>query len=115
MTHVGDQSILLGWSPVTSKEKEHLQRFPSKGIGERKIMAKEPSQTEIKDFIASTGLDLNVLDERDEALETWRLKWGGLAKGFMNYLQDRFASIEQRLERIEEERYGHQKKYFRTR
>ena len=69
----------------------------------------EISQSEIKDFIASTGLDLNVLDERDEALETWRLKWEGLAKGFMIYLQDRFSAIEHRLERIEEERYGHQK------
>ncbi len=24
--------------------------------------------------------------ERDETLEAWRLKWEGLAKGFMNYL-----------------------------
>jgi hypothetical protein len=50
--------------------------------------------------------------ERDETLEAWRLKWEGLAKGFMNYLQDRFASIEQRLEKLEqleEERHGCQK------
>ena len=71
-------------------------------------MDRELSQTEIKEFIASNGLDIDLLDERDEALEAWRLKWEGLAKGFMNYLQDRFASIEQRLERLED-RHGHQK------
>jgi hypothetical protein len=75
-------------------------------------MGRELSQTEIKEFIASNGLDLDVLDEREETLEAWRLKWEGLAKGFMNYLQDRFTSIEHRLDRLEqlvEERYGHQK------
>ncbi|HMK75312.1 MAG TPA: hypothetical protein VK568_03900 [Thermodesulfobacteriota bacterium] len=54
-------------------------------------------------------LDIDLLDERDEALEAWRLKWEDLAKAFMNYLQDRFASIEHRLDRLEqleEERYG---------
>jgi hypothetical protein len=65
-------------------------------------------QEDIRQFIASNGLDIDLLDERDEALEAWRLKWEGLAKGFMNYLQDRFASIEQRLEQLEGERYGHQ-------
>jgi predicted transcriptional regulator len=69
----------------------------------------ELTQTEIKKFIASNGLDLEVLDEREETLESWRLKWEDLAKGFLNYLQDRFTAIEQRLEPIEEERYGHQK------
>ena len=64
---------------------------------------------DIRHFITSNGLDVDLLDERDEALEAWRLKWEGLAKGFMNYLQDRFASIEHRLERLEHERYGHQK------
>ena len=81
-------------------------------------MDRELSQTEIKDFITSNGLDIDLLDERDEALEAWRLKWEGLVKGFMNYLQDRFASIEHRLDRLEqlkEERHGHQKKYSRTR
>jgi hypothetical protein len=72
-------------------------------------MDRELSQTEIRDFIESSGLDIDLLDERNEALEDWRLKWEGLAKGFMNYLQDRFANIEQRLGRIEEERYRHQK------
>ena len=67
----------------------------------------ELNQTAIKEFIASSGLDIDPLDERDEALEAWRLKWEGLAKGFMNYLQDRFASIEYRLERLEK-RDGHQ-------
>lgn len=72
-------------------------------------MAKELSQIEIKEFIASNRLDIDLFDGKDETLEDWRLKWEGLAKGFMNYLQDRFTAIEQRLERIEEERYGHQK------
>jgi hypothetical protein len=56
---------------------------------------------DIRHFIASNGLDKDLLDDRDEALEDWRLKWEGLAKGFMGYLQDRFASIEQRLDRLE--------------
>jgi hypothetical protein len=71
-------------------------------------MGSELSQTEIKEFVTSNGLNIDVLDERDEVLEDWRLKWEGLAKGFVNYLQDRFASIEQRLERLED-RHGHQK------
>jgi hypothetical protein len=71
-------------------------------------MDRELSQTEIKEFIASNGLDIDLLDERDEALEDWRLKWEGLAKGFMNYLQERFTSIEHRLDRLEK-RDGHQK------
>ena len=73
------------------------------------IMGRDLSHTEIKEFIASNELDSDALDERDETFEAWRLKWEGLAKGFMNYLQDRFTAIEQRLERIEEERYGHHK------
>ncbi|MGA2956635.1 MAG: hypothetical protein ABSF48_13045 [Thermodesulfobacteriota bacterium] len=72
----------------------------------------EISQTEIIEFIASNELDLDLLDERDEALEAWRLKWEGLAKGFVNYLGDRFSAIEHRLDRLEqlvEKRYGYQK------
>jgi len=65
-------------------------------------MAKELTQTEIKGFIASTGLDIDPLDERNETLETWRLKWEELAKGFMNYLQDKFSAIEGRLARLEQ-------------
>ena len=72
-------------------------------------MDRELSQTEIKEFIRSNGLDIDLWNERDEALEDRRLKWEGLAKGFVNFLQDRFASIERRLERLENERYGHQK------
>jgi hypothetical protein len=60
-------------------------------------------------------LDKDLLEEPSEALEDWRLKWEGLAKGFMNYLENRFTAIEQRLDSLEEERYGHRKKYFRTR
>jgi hypothetical protein len=73
-------------------------------------MGRELDQSEVKEFVTTNGLDLDVLDERDEVLEDWRLKWEGMAKGFMNYLQDRFASIEQRLDRLEqlvEERYGY--------
>jgi len=66
-------------------------------------------QEDIQQFLSSNGLDIDLLDEREESLEAWRLKWEGLTKGFMNYLQDRFASIEHRIERLEEERYGHQK------
>jgi hypothetical protein len=64
---------------------------------------------DIKGFIASNGLDIDLLDEREETLEAWRLKWEGLAKGFMIYLQERFASIEHRLDTLEGERHGHQK------
>jgi hypothetical protein len=78
-------------------------------------MDRELSQTEIKEFIVSNGQDTSILDERDEAFESWRLKWEGLAKGFMNYLQERFTSIEYRLSRLEGERYRHQKEYCRTR
>jgi len=56
---------------------------------------------DIQQFIASNGLDTDLLDERSESLEAWRQGWEGLAKGFMNYLQDGFASIEQRLDRLE--------------
>ena len=85
-----------------------LHPTPRKGI----IMGRELSQTEIIEFIASNELDLDLLDERDEALEAWRLKWEGLAKGFVNYLGNRLSAIEHRLDRLEqlvEERYGHQK------
>jgi len=62
---------------------------------------------DIKKFITSNGLDRDLLDERDQALGAWRLKWEGLAKGFVNYLQDRFVSIERRLDQLEGGRYGH--------
>lgn len=71
-------------------------------------MVKLGRQEDIQQFLSSTGLDV---EDRAESLEAWRLKWEGLAKGFMNYLQERFASIERRLDRLEqleEERYGHQ-------
>ena len=76
------------------------------------------TEEKIKEFITSNGLDIDLLDERDEVLEDWRLKWEGLVKGFVNYLQDRFSAIEHRLDRLEQleqGRCGHQKKYFRTR
>jgi hypothetical protein len=70
-------------------------------------MAKELSQTEIKDFVTSNGLDIDLLDKREGNLEASRHKWEGLTKGFMNYLQDRLASIEHRLDRLED-RHRHQ-------
>ena len=73
-------------------------------------------QEAIRHSIASNGLNKDLLDEPSETLEDWRLKWEGLAKGFMNYLQERFSaiehrfmSIEYRLDRLEMERNGHQK------
>jgi len=73
-------------------------------------MVELDKEEKIRQFIVTNGLDVDLLDERDEALEAWRLKWEGLAKGFMNHLQDRFTAIEQRLDRLEQlegERCGH--------
>ena len=75
-------------------------------------MTKELSQTEIKKFIASNGLDLDVLDEREETLDAWRQECNLLIRGFMKHLGDRLSAIEHRLDRLEqqiEERCGHQK------
>jgi hypothetical protein len=76
------------------------------------IMDGELSQTEIKDFVTSNGLDIDMLSERDEGLEYWRQECNLLIRGFVNYLGNRFTAIENRLDRLEqlvEERYGHQK------
>jgi len=51
---------------------------------DRQITQDNPE--DIKEFITSNGLDVDLLDEPSEALEAWRLKWEGLAKGFMSYL-----------------------------
>lgn len=75
-------------------------------------MAKELNQTEIKEFLSSNGLDLDLLDERDKALEAWRQECNLLIRGLVNYLGNRFSAIEHRLDRLEqpvEERYGYQK------
>ncbi|MGO8990406.1 MAG: hypothetical protein ACLQGU_03985 [bacterium] len=72
------------------------------------IMDGEISQTETKKFLSSNGLDHDLLDEPSEALEAWRKDCNLLIRGFVNYLENRFSAIEHRLERIEEERYGHQ-------
>jgi hypothetical protein len=53
-------------------------------------------------------LFLTELDEREETPEAWRLKWEGLTKGFVNYLENRFANIERSLDMLED-RHGHQK------
>ena len=65
-------------------------------------MGSELSQTVIKEFIASNGLDLDVLDERDEALEAWRQEFNLLIRGFVNYFGNRFSAIEHRLDRLEQ-------------
>ena len=79
--------------------------------GQRRIMmGSELSQTEIKEFIGSNGLDLDVLDEREETLEAWREECNLLIRGFINCLDSRFSAIEHRLDRLEqlvEERYGY--------
>ena len=72
----------------------------------------ELSQTQIRHFIASNGLDIDLLDEREETLEAWRQECNLLIRGFVNYLGKRFSAIEHRLDRLEqlvEERYGYQK------
>jgi hypothetical protein len=75
-------------------------------------MVKFDSPEDIRQFLESSGLDRDLLDEGEEALEALRLKWEDLAKGFMNYLQARFSVIERRLDRLEqmeEKRCGYQK------
>jgi hypothetical protein len=62
----------------------------------------ELSQTEIKDFLASNGLDLDVSDERDEALEAWQQECNFFIRTFANYLEDRLSVIEHRLDRLEQ-------------
>ncbi|MGA2518695.1 MAG: hypothetical protein ABSG44_19395 [Thermodesulfobacteriota bacterium] len=76
-------------------------------------MERELSQTEIKGFIASNGLDTSILDERSE-LEVYQ-RSGELIADFFRSIESRFVSIEYRLSRLEGERYRHQKKYFRSR
>ena len=66
------------------------------------MMGSELSQTDIEDFIASNGLDLDVLDEREETLEAWREECNLLIRGFMNCLDSRFSAIERRLDRLEQ-------------
>jgi hypothetical protein len=81
--------------------------------GQRRIiMGRELSQTQIKDFVTSNGLDLDVLDEREEALEVWRQECSLLIRGLVNYLGNRFSAIEHRVDKLEqlvEEGYGYQK------
>ena len=68
---------------------------------------RELSQTEIKKFIASNGLDTSILDERSD-LEVYRQR-DELIADFFRGIESRFVSIEYRLSRLEGERYGHQK------
>ena len=66
------------------------------------IMGRELTQTEIKEFMASAGLDLNVLDERGETLESWRQECNLFIRTFVNYLGDRLSVIEHRVDRLEQ-------------
>ncbi|MGD0405684.1 MAG: hypothetical protein ABSB10_03440 [Candidatus Bathyarchaeia archaeon] len=68
----------------------------------------EISRTEIQEFVASNGLDIDLLDEREETLEALQREFNLFIRGFGNCLQDRFSVIEHRLDRLEqlvEERY----------
>jgi hypothetical protein len=70
-------------------------------------MDRELSQTEIKEFMASNGLDTSILDEGSD-LEVYR-QGGELIADFFRSIESRFVSIEYRLSRLEGGRYGHQK------
>jgi hypothetical protein len=72
---------------------------------DRQITQDNPE--EIKEFIKSNGLDTSILDERSDLEVYWQR--GELIADFFRSIESRFASIEHRLERIDEERYGHQK------
>ena len=63
-------------------------------------MDRELSQTEIREFIASNGLDKDILEERPDPLEEWRQKCE-LLKSFLKFIQDKFISIDERLDRLE--------------
>ena len=80
-------------------------------------MSRELSQTGIKEFIAANGLDLDVLDKREETVEALRQECNFFIRSFMNYLEDRLSVIEHRLNRLEQlvkEGYGYQKDGIRT-
>lgn len=78
--------------------------------GRRKLlMSRELSQTGVKEFIKSNGLDLDLLDKRQETLEALRQECNLLISGFMNYLEDRFSAIEHRVEQLVKEGHGYQK------
>jgi len=74
-------------------------------------MSKELSQTGIKEFITSNGLDLDVLDKREETLEALLQECNFFIRSFVNYLDDRFSAIEHRLDRLEQlVKEGHTKR-----
>ena len=75
-------------------------------------MSRELSQTEIKEFIAANGLDLDVLDKREETVEVLRQECNFFIRSFLNYLEDRFSAIEHKVDRLEQlvkEGYRYQK------
>jgi hypothetical protein len=58
------------------------------------------------EFVTSSGLDTSILDEGSD-LEVYRQR-GELIADFFRSIESRFVSLEYRLSRLEEERYGHQ-------
>jgi len=65
-------------------------------------MSRELSQTGIKEFIASNGLDIDVLDKREETVEPLRQECNLFIGSFLNYLEDRFSVIEHKVDRLEQ-------------
>ena len=63
-------------------------------------MGREISQTEIKEFITSNELDKDILEERPDPLEEWKEKCE-MIKSFLKFIQDKFISIDERLDRLE--------------
>jgi len=47
-------------------------------------MSGDLNQTEIREFIASNGLDSDVLDGREETLEPWRQECNLLIRGVVS-------------------------------
>ena len=61
-------------------------------------------QEDIRQFIVSNGLDTSILDERTDS-EVYRQR-GELIADFFRSIESRFASIEQRLDRLEGKQHG---------
>ena len=64
-------------------------------------------QEAIRQFIASNGLDKDLLDEGSDLKVYWQT--GELIADFFRSIESRLMAIEYRLRRLEMERNGHQK------
>ena len=64
-------------------------------------MVKLYRQEEIQQFLSSSGLDIDLLDESNDSFEAWQQECNLLIRRFVNYLQDRFARMERRLDTLE--------------